>query len=240
MKKKKAIITLSAFAVSAIALTLTLVNAPRLNGHLVHATECEHAGNHYERKDATTTESGHKEFWACCKCNQQFLEQPAEGTFVDAPDSAMIGGLDDTHIAYIPQITTTLSELNVICYEKFVTSEQSAALKSGFEQFLNDNGTQITTLTWVLDQTGGVSEMNGTISNYNTAHPDAKIDVILGGKAWSGCTYINDNYTSVKDGSSVIYMTIGSKTDRAVWTLNDTDNLAAVKKLVKYTLDWDM
>ena len=239
MKKKRIIIMLSALTVVAAA-TISLVFAKTSRRQSLQADECNHVGHHYERLDATTSSSGHKEFWACCLCGTQFLNQPAEGTFEDAEDSAMIGGLDDTHIAYIPQITTTLPELNVLCYAKYVSTDQSNALKKDFETYLNDNGTKITSLTWLLDVTGDVSAVNTYVSDYNGNHLDAKIDVILGGKAWKNCAYINDNYASVKNGSSAIDMTIGDNTDRRVWTLNATDNLPAVKLLVKNLLDWDM
>ena len=66
-----------------------------------HATECDtHNGYHYSYKAPTETESGHKEFWTCCKCHQSFIVEP-EGSFVDADDSTMTGGLDINHIAYL-------------------------------------------------------------------------------------------------------------------------------------------
>lgn len=70
---------------------------------LATATTCSgHVGYHYLRKEPTETESGHKEFWACCKCHQQFLAQP-EGSFETVDDGYMTGGLDSNHIAYLPR-----------------------------------------------------------------------------------------------------------------------------------------
>lgn len=81
----------------------------------VRATECEHTGFHYQAKAATIDEHGHKEFWACCKCHEQFLEAPA-GTFVDVEDNNMSGAMTPSHIAYIP------SELEDLAAEAVVKS----------------------------------------------------------------------------------------------------------------------
>ena len=59
---------------------------------------------------------GHREFWACCVCHEQFLEEPLDGNFVDAEDSNMVGGLDSNHIAYLP------SELELLAKEAVVKS----------------------------------------------------------------------------------------------------------------------
>ena len=68
--------------------------------------ECEyHHGYHYAEKAATIDQSGHKEFWACCTCQHQYLERP-NGSFVDQSDEYMIGVVDENHIAYIPPLTS--------------------------------------------------------------------------------------------------------------------------------------
>lgn len=68
---------------------------------ITHATECDgHVGYHYSYKAPTKTESGHLEFWTCCKCRQPFVAKPA-GSFLDADDSSMTGGLDVGHAAYL-------------------------------------------------------------------------------------------------------------------------------------------
>ena len=137
---------------------------------------------------------------------------------------------------------TVLDELNVVLYQKFVTSEQSTTLKNAFLQYLADNSIGITNLVWTLDVTGNAKALNDAVESYNGAHADAKYDVILGGKAWTdNCTYLSANYTSVKDAEDTpIEMTIGDKTDRRVWILNDTDNPQAVNELVKHLLGVDL
>ena len=64
--------------------------------------ECtHHMGYHYLAKAPDMNNPGHKEFWACCICNHQYLEKP-EGEFITRADEYMIGGLDENHIAYLP------------------------------------------------------------------------------------------------------------------------------------------
>lgn len=62
-----------------------------VNGH--------HVGNHYTAKDPTCVEAGNKEFWACCECHQQFVEEPTEGTWTDRGEYS--GTLETEHIAYV-------------------------------------------------------------------------------------------------------------------------------------------
>lgn len=59
---------------------------------------CTHNGNHYTAVAATAESAGNKEFWACCSCLQQFLEEPATGTWTDK--GAYEGTLPSDHIAY--------------------------------------------------------------------------------------------------------------------------------------------
>ena len=71
------------------------IGASALNNECTH-----HVGYHYAEKLPTIDQPGHKEFWACCNCQHQYLTRP-EGTFTDHDDSQMVGGISDTHIAYI-------------------------------------------------------------------------------------------------------------------------------------------
>ena len=96
MKKRFVFISL---ATGGLIATVLLFSGPA-KFSFTKATTCEHSGNHYALKEADISHSGHKEFWACCKCHESFLENPG-GTFVDQDDSMMVGGLDETHIAYL-------------------------------------------------------------------------------------------------------------------------------------------
>ena len=61
-----------------------------------------HDGYHYDAKMNTSSEAGHLEFWTCCQCHEIFLTEPTEGTFIDQVDEDMVGGLDESHPAYLP------------------------------------------------------------------------------------------------------------------------------------------
>ena len=96
MKKRFVLVSLAAFGLlGALFIRLT----PNNFSFRASAT-CEHAGYHYALKEADISHSGHKEFWTCCKCHEAFLANPG-GSFVDQDDSLMVGGLSDTHIAYL-------------------------------------------------------------------------------------------------------------------------------------------
>ena len=99
--------------ISALVIGIAMVANKRVTN--VNATECEHEGFHYNAKAADIDEHGHEEFWACCKCHEAFLSNPG-GTFVDADDSTMSGGMAPSHIAYIP------SELEGLAAEAVVKS----------------------------------------------------------------------------------------------------------------------
>ena len=55
--------------------------------------ECEHEGFHYAALEATTEDSGHKEFWTCCKCHETFAADPGVGVFAEGDEEDMTGGI---------------------------------------------------------------------------------------------------------------------------------------------------
>ena len=143
-----------------------------------------------------------------------------------------------------PEIDVTLDELNVFLYEKFVDENCSNSLKSAFESYLVAQKIEITTLNWVLDETGDVTAVTTAVEKYDTDHPDAKVDVILGAKG-NLKTYITENFTALKKDDTNYYemtTTAGEKTheDRRVYVANDTNNFEAVKLLVKHLVDYDL
>jgi len=97
MKKKK-VLLLIATGVLAIS-TVTVLAAKTLPYSSFAELVCSHEGNHYEAVDATCSKAGSKEFWACCKCHEQFLEQPAGEWADQGPYSGE--ELLDTHLAYV-------------------------------------------------------------------------------------------------------------------------------------------
>ena len=113
MEKRHILAIPGLLAVTTIAIGIATFETRK--GAFVNATECEHEGFHYSAKAADIDEHGHKEFWACCKCHETFLSNPG-GTFVDADDSTMSGGMAPSHVAYIP------SELEGLAAEAVVKS----------------------------------------------------------------------------------------------------------------------
>lgn len=96
------------FTLLTIAGTMAIAGAAAIafgskNGLMIKAgDECangDHIGNHYEAKDATCTEAGNVEFWACCECHHQYLTEPSGGTWTDAGE--LSSTLDSSHIAYV-------------------------------------------------------------------------------------------------------------------------------------------
>ncbi len=141
--------------VSALVIGIAMAANKRVAN--VNATECEHEGFHYNAKAADIDEHGHKEFWACCKCHEAFLSNPG-GTFVDADDSTMSGGMAPSHIAYIP------SELEGLAAEAVV---KSYSPHSYYEQ----------NTTYEFDIVAGTTDLiatNATVASaYSTASTNA-------------------------------------------------------------------
>ena len=63
-----------------------------------------HNGNHYSYLAPTSDHYGHEEFWVCCECHEVFLDEPLTGSWVDASEESMTGGIDELHPAYIAPI----------------------------------------------------------------------------------------------------------------------------------------
>ena len=97
MRKKKFLYFAAGFgAIATLGLSVLGVKAALPTT----ATECEHVGNHYEAVGATQLHAGNQEFWACCNCHEQFIAQPATGTWTDM--GAYAGEtLDAAHPAYV-------------------------------------------------------------------------------------------------------------------------------------------
>ena len=131
-----------------------------------------------------------------------------------------------------------LDQLSVFVYEKFVSETCSTELKTKFTTYLTANHITVTNFTWELDVKGGVADVNTAISTYDTAHSTATIDVILGGRAWSECAYINDNFEYIKDGdgNEINMSTTDAKgstsTNRRIWVRKGSSNTQAISHLV--------
>lgn len=106
MNSKNKILVLLSSALLAAGVTATVSSAAIAQHDLpfgIHAADActSHEGNHYVWKDPTNTESGWKEFWACCVCGRQYLTQE-NGTWTNNDAASMIGVVDSEHVAYLP------------------------------------------------------------------------------------------------------------------------------------------
>jgi len=110
MKTKKAFIITTTVIASSFAIALMSFSGSSLFSVTANS-ECEyHHGNHYERKDPTSSSSGWQEFWACCECNHQYLSAP-NGDWTDNLAENMTGVMSSTHIAYLAPLD--LTEINL-------------------------------------------------------------------------------------------------------------------------------
>lgn len=113
-----------------------------------------HEGYHYAEKSATSSEAGNKEFWACCLCHEQFLEQP-EGSF---QDRTLTETLADNHIAYVAPISVEKS----VTFEKMTLAEKDG--KQYFQVLGNYTGDITTDYVYVnlaLNNAGGYYNFGG-------------------------------------------------------------------------------
>ena len=118
------------------------------------ALDCEHEGKHYTGRNATTTSSGVKEYWVCCKCHQHYFKQPSTGTWTEGGKAPVITDKNDDR--YIPK--TKEYDANGFKYSddgKTITDYSPVAgvtdvvIPEGVESITNGafNGSSITSIT---------------------------------------------------------------------------------------------
>lgn len=95
-KNKKTLCFTLAITTAIVTLGATLLVKNNVGSSII-AQDCPHEGYHYDAHDSTCTVAGNKEFWACCKCHNQWLSNPG-GNFVD---NTLSEQLESTHIAYV-------------------------------------------------------------------------------------------------------------------------------------------
>ncbi len=96
-KRSKNILGKSLF-ISGLSFVCLSIVLPNVKSYGLYGQECNHSGNHYLAKEATCGEAGNKEFYACCKCVEQFLTYPG-GSFKEA--GQYNEPLNQSHIAYV-------------------------------------------------------------------------------------------------------------------------------------------
>ena len=133
------------------------------------------------------------------------------------------------------------NKLVVMTYGVYVSADRMNAMKTAFNSYLTAQGKSITTVEFVHENTKTkIADFMGEVATYNTAHPDAKVDVLLGLKTNATITsagFVNDgvdyNYGDRPSTASKDY-TEDNKT-RRFWympvTVEDSKVITAEEKL---------
>ena len=127
---------------------------------------------------------------------------------------------------------TTLPALHLVFYEKFADQTAADSFKSSFENYLASKKVVITSLTINVLSTGGVADFCADIESFETSS-NYVFDAILGAKA-NLTSYVTDRFSVYKDGDDFVEYSMGEKTDRRLWTRNETDNDEALFHLINY------
>ena len=165
-------------------------------------------------------------------------EQTSEAVSSQEQTSEVVSSEEQSSEASTPAEPVVLPVLTVHLYFKFVDADNSALLKSNFETYLSEHSITITSLNWVLGSTTGNGSAYATeVSNYDAAHEDAKVDVILGVRGGVDSSYISSNFSTAKIEGTAVTMTTssegqGTKSDRYIFLRNDSANTAAMDAVV--------
>ena len=161
--------------------------------------------------------------------------EPTSQVSVSVEPTSQVSASQESVSAAEPVV---LPVLTVHLYLKFVDADNSALLKSNFETYLSEHSITITSLNWVLGSTTGNGSAYATeVSNYDAAHEDAKVDVILGVRGGVDSSYISSNFSTAKIEGTDVTMTTssegqGTKSDRYIFLRNDSTNTAAMDAVV--------
>ena len=115
LKKMLAVVATSFVSLFAV-IGASMINT---NAKIVNAA-CEHAGNHYTYNAPTLTESGTKEYWACCKCHEHFLSytdgswvENGLGNITDSSDDRFVPAISsDDYKTYLENLGFTSSTIS--------------------------------------------------------------------------------------------------------------------------------
>ncbi len=124
--------------------------------------------------------------------------------------------------------------LHVVIYERYVDQEiLGPNLIKAIKEYAKPRGYGLKNVTF--DYVGG-----SKVADFQTNVIDAetklgyKFDIILGGKAFSGCTYLNENFTSYKIDGAALDFPIGDNTDRRLWIRNETENDDLIPTIINF------
>lgn len=132
-----------------------------------------------------------------------------------------------------PDIPTEQTDtLTVAVYGTFVSEERSAEIENGFKEYLTAANVSIPNLTFVYDgESADIATFMEVVASYDTAHPNAKVDALLGLKTNSAISAAGFS----NDGTEYTYSdSEGHEADRRFWYHADSANLANIRHLETY------
>ena len=120
-------------------------------------------------------------------------------------------------------------KLTVMGYSAFVSADRFNEIKTGFQNYLAEQQITISTLEFVHEtETTTIADFMGKVSDYDTAHPDAPVDVLLGLKTNAAITAAGFS----NDGVSYNYGDMGTEeqnNDRRFWYKALTTEVTALQ-----------
>ena len=124
------------------------------------------------------------------------------------------------------------NNLTVMVYGTFVSEERTAEIKSGFEAYLTAHELEIANLAWERDaESTSIADFMAKVAEYDAAHPDAKVDALLGLKTNAAITAAGFS----NDGTEFTYSdSEGHESDRRFWYNAQSENLGNIKHLEAY------
>ena len=126
------------------------------------------------------------------------------------------------------------NKLVVMVYSNFVSETRFNEMQAGFNTYLTNNSKTITTLQFVHEtETSTIADFMDKVTDYDTAHPDAKVDALLGLKTNSAITaagFISDgidyNYGDKADSEQ-------ANKERRYWYKQVEDSITIEEKLLQ-------
>ena len=124
--------------------------------------------------------------------------------------------------------------LHVVFYERYVDQEiLGPGLIKGITDYAKTKGYGTNNVTWTYVGGAKVADFQTNVQAEETKL-GYLFDVILGGKAFSKCDYLNDNFSSYKVDGAALDFPIGDNTDRRLWTRNETENDDLIPVIIDY------
>ena len=207
MKSRKMLFVGAAFAVAAVGVATVFGN------NLVDsfsAGEREHAWQHYEGIDPTSSAEGFKEYWICCDCHEIVFEAPAEGaveghTTTEEILNEVAATHDDRYLAKAGKINVPTSSAtnweatsatNKVVFGQTIGSHQGTAAMFQNYQWPDWTKTEIASATYTLP--GEAISAKKISFTYYTYNSPATVDVTISAINAAGTKIQLDKFTVAK------------------------------------------